>query len=532
MRFVFLMPILSQPPHRRRKVVFRPRSRFAMAGDEENAGTASDRLDDLLERNKSRIEELSSTSEDEEVSDVDGDVMSGQHIHGWLGAKVPKSAPTIFLHAPLLHDELVTGTSEAQDKVMQACMELMSGKEQEIQDFNSHGIPKLQRQKHIKFLQRVLGKYPHQYQGMDASRPWLVYWALAGLSILGEEVLQYRERTIQTFAPMQNATGGFGGGHGQTSHCAASYAATLSLAMVNGLHIINRKTMWQWLGTVKQANGGFTMAYEGEEDVRGAYCAMTIVSLLNLPHALPAHCPARAAGLQTFTSGLGEWFRRCQTYEGGMGGAPDNEAHGAYAFCSLACLCIMDAPHQSIPKYLNVQRLISWLSSRQYAPEGSLSGRTSKLVDACYSHWVGGCFALIEAAISPNSSQGINGTHLPPNLWDRQALIRYTLCCSQSKTGGLRDKPGTRPDGYHTCYSLAGLSTAQTYWVYHDESSAGQLGPGAAPFNWNPRAASGEEMKDLGFDKQDAVAFVHPVFVVPPHVIETTRKQFGGVTGF
>jgi protein farnesyltransferase subunit beta len=33
---------------------------------------------------------------------------------------------------------------------------------------------------------------------------------------------------------MQNPTGGFGGGHGQTSHLAGSYAAILSLAMVGG----------------------------------------------------------------------------------------------------------------------------------------------------------------------------------------------------------------------------------------------------------------------------------------------------------
>lgn len=33
---------------------------------------------------------------------------------------------------------------------------------------------------------------------------------------------------------MQNSTGGFGGGHGQLSHCASSFAITLSLAQVGG----------------------------------------------------------------------------------------------------------------------------------------------------------------------------------------------------------------------------------------------------------------------------------------------------------
>ena len=54
-------------------------------------------------------------------------------------------------------------------------------------------------------------------------------------------------RIIQTLSPMQNLDGGFGGGHGQMSHCAPTYAAILSLAMVGGeeaLGMINRKTMY------------------------------------------------------------------------------------------------------------------------------------------------------------------------------------------------------------------------------------------------------------------------------------------------
>jgi protein farnesyltransferase subunit beta len=45
---------------------------------------------------------------------------------------------------------------------------------------------------------------------------------------------------------MQNATGGFGGGHGQMSHCAPSFAAVLSLALVGGdetFQIIDRQAM-------------------------------------------------------------------------------------------------------------------------------------------------------------------------------------------------------------------------------------------------------------------------------------------------
>lgn len=96
-------------------------------------------------------------------------------------------------------------------------------------------------------------------------------------------------------------------------------------------------------------------------------------------------------------------------------------------------------------RYLDMPRLISWLSSRQYAPEGGLSGRTNKLVDGCYSHWVGGCWPLIEAAI--HGPTKTTSTETPSSavgdLYSREGLVRYILCCGQDQTkrGGMRDKP-------------------------------------------------------------------------------------------
>lgn len=130
-----------------------------------------------------------------------------------------------------------------------------------------------------------------------------------------------------------------------------------------------------------------------------------------------------------------------------MSGQPDTEAHGAYAFCALGCLSILDTPERIIPKYLDVPRLVSWLSSRQYAPEGGFSGRTNKLVDGCYSHWVGGCWPLIEACLNGSGNQSQHEHKLAAatgSLFSREGLIRYILCCCQDlpKRGGLRDKPG------------------------------------------------------------------------------------------
>ncbi|KAI4249892.1 MAG: hypothetical protein LQ352_005498 [Teloschistes flavicans] len=44
-----------------------------------------------------------------------------------------------------------------------------------------------------------------------------------------------------------------------------------------------------------------------------------------------------------------------QTYEGGVSSSPQTEAHGAYAFCALACLSILGPPHDMIPRYHKLQ---------------------------------------------------------------------------------------------------------------------------------------------------------------------------------
>lgn len=81
-------------------------------------------------------------------------------------------------------------------------------------------------------------------------------------------------------------------------------------------NLVDRDAMWHWLGRLKQPDGGFRVTEGGEEDVRGAYCALVAISLLDLPLTLPPESPAREAGLETFFDGLGEYLSRCQTYEG------------------------------------------------------------------------------------------------------------------------------------------------------------------------------------------------------------------------
>lgn len=190
---------------------------------------------------------------------------------------------------------------------------------------------------------------------------------------------------------------------------------------------------------------------------------------------------------------------------------------------------------------MDVPKLVDWLSSRQYAPEGGFAGRTNKLVDGCYSQWIGGCWPLVEAALEgvPESKRILAGD----SLYSREALTRYILCCGQdtSKRGGLRDKPGmyeTNPsfifasrshadtrlrfsDGYHTCYLLAGLSSAQHKWTFHvpEDHSTPSLG-------WSSEKYPTKE--DEGyvqvFDEEDRVNPLHPVYVIPEGAAENMME--------
>ena len=179
--------------------------------------------------------------------------------------------PNLYTSWPLIQDTLNTETSYVQNDTILECLPYLSGTSGEFDFYNHHGIPHLDRARHIRFLHKSLQNLPSGYVASDAARPWFFYWALCGLRTLGEDVTIYRERLISTVQPMQNPSGGFGGGHGQMSHLAPTYAILLALSMVGGeeaLEIVNRKTMWRWLGSIKQPDGGFQVCLGGEEDVR------------------------------------------------------------------------------------------------------------------------------------------------------------------------------------------------------------------------------------------------------------------------
>lgn len=198
--------------------------------------------------------------------------------------------PPLFTGLPPVRDDLSTPSSELQDATVKECLPYLGGAAGRL-DYNARGVPRLIREKHIAFLRRNLGALPAPYIGADASRPWILYWCLAGLTLLGEDLSSYRERLVGTARTMQNASGGFGGGHGQMSHLATTYAVVLALTVAGGeevYEIIDRRAMWKWLCSLKQPGGGFQMALGGEVDVRYVMCCRTpCVCTLDVTHLRP-----------------------------------------------------------------------------------------------------------------------------------------------------------------------------------------------------------------------------------------------------
>jgi protein farnesyltransferase subunit beta len=243
-----------------------------------------------------------------------------------------------------------------------------------------------------------------------------------------------------------------------------------------------RDKMYKWFLSLKQPDGSFLVSHDAEVDVRGLYCLLVTATLLNLltPELL---------------EGVPEFIAACQSYEGGFSSSslpyfddtdaakfPASslaEAHGGYTFSCLASW-VMVQPYLATLREsgkpakasvaINLKSLLRWMVNMQGGEFdlGGFRGRTNKLVDGCYSWWVGGCFPLLESlgitvestaeAAQPSSNEDdvwhdadglcpaikspLCSSNLPvDSLYSRQGLQEYLLWAGQHPSGGLRDKP-------------------------------------------------------------------------------------------
>ncbi|XP_065324792.1 protein farnesyltransferase subunit beta-like isoform X2 [Gordionus sp. m RMFG-2023] len=346
-----------------------------------------------------------------------------------------------------------TLTRKEQEKIENNILKIF--KHFELLNHDEIFEPELLIDSHVSFLRKGLHVLSDSYECLDASQTWLIYWIVHSLILLKFNIPEETKDKIISFLDRcQAEKGGFGGGPGQIPHLAATYAAISALCTLDNFkayEIIDRQ-QGLILGRPLQNNGPqicytkFKISYH----------------MVNIKF-----CIQRPREIFAFSNELQEDFlnvkiMNCQTYEGGFSCTPGSEAHGGYTFCGFATLLLMDKQH-----LCDMPSLMRWLVNRQMPIEGGFNGRTNKLVDSCYSFWVGAIFPLIFEAQylkSCNNTQKSDSPHIPclDNwIFDSEALQEYILICCQSLTGSLIDKPGKPKDYYHTCYALSGLSVAQ-----------------------------------------------------------------------
>lgn len=319
-----------------------------------------------------------------------------------------------------------------------------------------NGDISLERKQHLEWLKKGLQTLSPNFAGLDASRPWFVFWISHALEVLGDyEEKAWAPKVSSFLNQCQHPEGGFGGGPMQLAHLAPTYAAISALIIAgseDAYKVPDRTLMYKFLMRMKCPDGGFKMHDEGETDMRGTYCAMAVASML---HILT----------DELTDGVAEYVSRCQTWEGGIAGEEGLEAHGGYSYCGLAALAIIGQAQA-----LDVDSFLHWAVHRQMGLEGGFQGRTNKLVDSCYSFWQGAIFPLLHEAFR---QQGTEVSLPESHLWfSPEPLQTYVLLACQHPSGGLRDKPGKSADFYHTCYSLSGMSVSQ----YHVDGSSMVVG--------------------------------------------------------
>lgn len=110
----------------------------------------------------------------------------------------PRSGiPELFTQPPSIRDPLATESSDLQVATLEKCLPFLKGTQSTQQGpFNAHGVPALQRDDHIAYLYDSLEDYPGGFVILDSSRPWMSYWGLAGLFMIGEDPTRFRERCV------------------------------------------------------------------------------------------------------------------------------------------------------------------------------------------------------------------------------------------------------------------------------------------------------------------------------------------------
>ena len=105
--------------------------------------------------------------------------------------------PQFMCQQPPIMDKKSSATTGLQMETIGECLPLLTAINNQSSDpfdFDENGLPYLLRSEHIDFVKNGLQPLPSGFVALDASRPWLMYWSLLSLHVLGEDVTKYSDR--------------------------------------------------------------------------------------------------------------------------------------------------------------------------------------------------------------------------------------------------------------------------------------------------------------------------------------------------
>ena len=205
------------------------KSRTPLSRKKHSSSTEGQRSSSIKQQShdtKSSLPDMPSASDDTTSSSSDDSLQSdpGTFTSAMYAGDEDVELP-VLSSQPIIIDALETETSRLQEDTIAECLPLLKRKisrstvekgknDGTVDDASASNdtngtktaktkcprLPRLNREAHIKFLRGRLGKYPSYFAAMDASRPWVFYWVLNGLRLMGEEVGEYAERYVQYIA--------------------------------------------------------------------------------------------------------------------------------------------------------------------------------------------------------------------------------------------------------------------------------------------------------------------------------------------
>ncbi|OBA26822.1 terpenoid cyclases/Protein prenyltransferase [Hanseniaspora valbyensis NRRL Y-1626] len=420
-------------------------------------------------------------------------------------------------------EDVIISTNNKYYKIMQTSKTLTDKAklDENISNISVDKNTKLNKSSHINYLFYFLlsnHNIPEQFIQLEASNPWIIYWLINSSKLMKDLKLDFKNlpmslekintilksETLKKLIKFQydDNKGGFGGGYNQIPHLAATYATALALTLTDNLNKIDHSKIVSWfdslvISTNSNDNNNLLIKTSqpcGETDSRSMYCLLVTAKLLKIDlntEFLEKLCNI-AINLQS-------------ELEGGLNGTlKTDESHGGYTYCTLSSIIILleilteKKPEKYKGKrlhdFINIDKFIDWLSKRQDFTNGGLNGRNNKLVDGCYSFWIGACGSILD----------IYGYMNPIDMGRLKEYILFYCQDNERNFPGLRDKPGKNGDFYHTNYVLLGLSLCE-----YDKQMYLQDGKSLL--------IKSKTVKD---DEEKDVYPVNPIYALPLYILE------------